>query len=43
VAVCFLALLLEVELERRIKGLGVGASFREVLAGVAVPPQVVEL
>jgi len=77
VAVCFLALLLEVELERRIKELGVGASFREVLrdlkrvkavhlevkgkqylartelvgqayqgfraAGVAVPPQVVEL
>jgi len=77
VAVCFLALLLEVELERRLREQGVGASFREVLrdlkrvkavhlevkgkqylartelvgqayqgfraAGVAVPPQVVEL
>ena len=28
---CFLALLLEVELERRFKELGVEASFREVL------------
>jgi len=32
VAVCFLAFLLEVELERRLKELGVGASFREVLS-----------
>ncbi|MGY4707880.1 IS1634 family transposase [Candidatus Bipolaricaulota sp. J31] len=31
VCVCFLAFLLEVELERRLKELGVGASFREVL------------
>jgi len=30
-AVCFLALLLEVELERRFKELGVEASLREVL------------
>ena len=30
VALCFLAFLLEVELERRLKDLGVGASFREV-------------
>ena len=32
VAVCFLAFLLEVELERRLKELGVGASFREVVS-----------
>jgi hypothetical protein len=31
VALCFLALLLEVELERRLREHGVGASFREVL------------
>ena len=42
-AVCFLALLLEVELERRLREQGVGASFREVLRdlkrvkGEAVP------
>ena len=29
---CFLAFLLEVELERRLKELGVGASFREVVS-----------
>ncbi len=32
VTVCFLALLLEVELERRLREQGVGASFREVLS-----------
>jgi len=32
VAVCFLAFLLEVELKRRLREQGVGASFREVLS-----------
>ena len=32
VAVCFLAFLLEVELERRLREQGVGASFREVVS-----------